>query len=207
MRKISIQQEFPYPLAVLLRAREERYKQLDKFPELKNVHIVSESRNGHILDQKREISIADSMPAVIAALLPAGADLLVETSQFDEISHVHTFRVAPGGGNDHIFAIKGHSRYFEVGEHEAARAYEIEITSQAFLVGPIVENAIAELYGGNLEKDRRSILHFIQLLNEEQAASQAEPTPAPEPPNAESAPPAAPDQADNSAPESDHRGE
>ncbi|MBX7058473.1 MAG: DUF2505 family protein [Leptospirales bacterium] len=170
MRKISIQQDFPHALAMLLDAREERYKRLDKFPELKNVHIVSESRHGRILDQKREISIADSMPAVIATLLPAGADVLVEVSQFDEDSHVHTFTVTPGGANDHIFRIKGVSRYYESGAGESARSYDIEIHSDAFLVGPLIENAIADVYARNLERDRRSILNFIQLLNEEQGA-------------------------------------
>ena len=76
MKKIKVQQEFDCPLDVLLRAREERYKHLDKFPELKNVHIVSEERVDHILKQKRNISIADSMPPIIGSLLPSGADTL-----------------------------------------------------------------------------------------------------------------------------------
>lgn len=166
MKKLSIRQEFEHPLQTLLEAREERYKRLDKFPELKNVRVVSETREGELLKQVREISIADSLPPIIATLLPAGADHLLESSEFDSREHLHTFRVTPGG-HDQIFLIKGESRYYSTGDNASGRSYDIDITSKAFLVGPVVENAIAEVYAKNLEKDRRSILHFIELLKEE----------------------------------------
>lgn len=166
MKKLSIRQEFEHPLQTLLEAREERYKRLDKFPELKNVRVVSETRDGELLKQVREISIADSLPPIIATLLPAGADHLLESSEFDSREHLHTFRVTPGG-HDQIFLIKGESRYYSTGDNASGRSYDIDITSKAFLVGPVVENAIAEVYAKNLEKDRRSILHFIELLKEE----------------------------------------
>ena len=167
MKKIKVQQEFDCALDVLLRAREERYKHLDKFPELKNVHIVSEERVDHILKQKRNISIADSMPPIIGSLLPSGADTLAEESEFDDRSNTHTFRVVPGGNLDNIFVVKGVSHYYSLPENRSARDYDIEITSRAFLVSLVVENAIADLYEHNLRKDRKSILNFIQILEEE----------------------------------------
>ena len=169
MKKLTIEQEFDYPLEVLLRAREERYKHLDKFPELKNVTIVSEERNGDIMTTIRHISIADSMPAVIATLLPSGADTLVENSEFNVNNHLHTFRVIPGGNLENIFVVNGVSRYYEIDAEKSARNYEIEVTSKAFLVSMVVENAIAELYHNNLEKDRKSILNFIKILQEEES--------------------------------------
>lgn len=170
MKKIKIQQEFEYPLETLLRAREERYKRLDKFPELKNVHTVEERREGNILKQKREISLAESMPAVLTTLLPPGADKLVETSEFNTDEHIHTFHVIPGGNNENIFKIEGVSRYYEIDAKNSGRNYELEIISKALFVSGLVENAIADIYNKNLEKDRRSILHFIQILAEEEGA-------------------------------------
>ena len=167
MQKISIKQEFDCPLPVLLRARMDRYQHLDKFPELKNVQIKEETREGHILKQTREISIADSLPMVIMALLPTGADTLHETSEFDLDSNLHTFQVTPGGNLDHIFVIKGESRYFaEEGGH-SGRSYDLEIKSRAFLVSGVVETTIAEVYRSSLEKDRKSIAEFIRIYGQD----------------------------------------
>ncbi len=166
MQKVSIKQEFGCPLAVLLRARMDRYQHLDKFPELKNVHITEESQEGHILKQKREISIADSLPVVITALLPSGAETLHESSEFDLDSNVHTFQVTPGGNLDHVFLIKGVSHYFATEDGRSGRSYELEIKSRAFLVSGVVETTIAEVYRSSLEKDRRSIAEFIRIYGE-----------------------------------------
>ncbi len=173
MKKIHVTQEFHVGLAKLLAAREERYKHLDKFPELKHVHVVSEERNGHILKQERHISIADSLPSVLATVMPAGAATLIEKSEFDDNTNVHTFTVVPGGGNDHLFQVKGISRYFTRDDGKGGREYDIEVTSNAFLISGLVETAIAELYARNIEKDHDSIEGFIKMLEEEEAKKSA----------------------------------
>lgn len=179
MKKVSIRQEFDYPLATLLQAREERYKHLDRFPELKNVHIIEEHREGGRLKQTRHIDLGESLPQAISVLLPHDAKIMVETSEFDEENHEHTFRVTPGGGFDNIFTIKGVSRYHSLGETHSARDYEIEISSKALFVGLMVESAIADVYGKNIEKDRISILNFIKELGLHEPAG-GNPTPAAE---------------------------
>ena len=177
MKQVQIRQEFDYPLQTLLEAREERYKHLDKFPELKNVSIISEEQTGDILKQTRHISIGDSMPAALVTILPQGASTLVETSEFHAQTHEHTFRVAPGGGLDNLFVVTGSSRYFALDGDRAGRDYEIEIVSKAFLVSAIVEGAIADLYTKNIEKDRQSILKFIEILAEEKQKQTGESAP------------------------------
>lgn len=164
MKKITVRQEFEYPLETLLLAREERYKHLDKFPELKNVHIIEETRENGILKQVRHIDLGSSLPIAISALMPGDATVLVESSEFNEATHEHTFEVIPGGGFDNIFTVSGVSRYHALDESKSARDYDIEIRSRAFLVGPVVEGAIAEVYSNNLNKDRESILNFIKQL-------------------------------------------
>lgn len=170
MQKVSIKQSFGCPLEVLLRARMDRYSHLDKFPELKNVTIVSETQEGQILNQVREISIADSLPMVITTLMPKGAETLHETSEFDLSQNLHTFKVTPGGGLDHIFLINGVSRYFANDDGTSGRSYDLEISSKAFLVGAVVEGTIAEVYRSSLEKDRRSIEEFIRIYGNETAS-------------------------------------
>jgi len=169
MKKISVEQTFEHPIQSLLRAREERYKHLDKFPELKNVQIISENREGHILKQVRHVSLADSMPAVLATVLPTGANMLVEESEFDDTTNTHTFSVSPGGGLDNIFCVKGISKYFSAGDHKSTRTYDIEITSKVLFVGGVVEVAIGDVYRHQLDKDRASIENFIKILGEAQS--------------------------------------
>lgn len=177
--KIKVEQEFDYPLETLLRAREERYKHLDKFPELKNVSVVEEERSGDVLRQVRHISIAESMPAGLASVMPADAAKLVESSEFKESENLHTFEVKPGGGLD-IFKITGVSRYYTLDAGRSGRNYEIEIKSKVFLAGPMIEGAIADVYKKNLEKDKASIAHFIELLEKETGSSGPEPAVSPE---------------------------
>lgn len=172
--KVKVEQEFEYPLETLLRAREERYKHLDKFPELKNVTIVEENREGGVLRQVRHISIAESMPAALASVMPADAAKLIESSEFQETDHVHTFEVIPGGGLD-IFKITGISKYYTLDEKRSGRNYEIEIKSKVFLAGPMIEGAIADVYRKNLEKDKTSIANFIKMLEGEGGEASAAP--------------------------------
>ncbi len=167
MKKITVDQKFEYPLETLLKAREERYKHLDKFPELKNVTTVKEEREGDILKQTRHISIADSLPSVLTTLMPSGASTLVEDSEFNLASHLHTFRVVPGGNLDSLFTVTGVSHYYAEENGKSGRNYEIEVKSQTLFIGGIIENAIAELYAHNLEKDKSSILNFIEILEKE----------------------------------------
>ena len=163
MKNLNVTQEFPVDLSTLLRAREERYRHLDKFPELKNVTIVKEEREGDQLHQVRHISIAESMPAVLATILPPGADTLIETSDFHLDTNRHVFKVIPGGQGQPLFSIEGESEYRSK-DGSSERVYAIKISSSAFLVSGVVESAIAEIYSHSLEKDYNSILNFIKML-------------------------------------------
>ena len=169
MQKISIEQKFDCTLDVLLRARMERYNHLERFPELKNVKVLEEEKSETSLKQKRSIHIAESLPPVLATLLPPGSDTLVEDSFFDLKNNIHTFTVTPGGNLDKIFTIKGVSTYKELDTEHSVRIYELEIISRAFIVGPVVETTIAEIYRKNLEKDKKSIGDFILMLNEKKS--------------------------------------
>lgn len=166
MKEINIVQEFKHPLQVLLQAREERYKHLDKFPELKNVEIISEETIGEELKQVRHIHLGSSLPTVLIPLLPKGSDTLIESSVFNHTTNTHDFKVIPDGNNESIFAIEGKSRYYEVNPNESARDYQIKIKSKALFVSMLVESAISEIYTQNLKKDQQSIENFIKIIKE-----------------------------------------
>src|SRR5262245_33791269 len=95
--KIKVEQEFDCPLETLPSAREKRYNHLEKFPELKKLQIMSEERTEDRLKQVRHISIAESLPSVLATFMPAGSEVLIESSEFILKENLHTFEVIPGG--------------------------------------------------------------------------------------------------------------
>lgn len=167
MKTLEITQEFPVSLETLLRARQERYKHLDKFPELKNVKIVEERQEGNQLYQTRHISIGASIPPILTQILPKGSDTLVEESVFYLDTNIHKFKVVPAGGNDSLFLIEGESIYKSNDSNTSLREYKIQITSKVLFIGGAVEVAIAEIYSNSLKKDMESIKHFIEILKTE----------------------------------------
>ncbi len=167
MKTLEITQEFPVSLETLLRARQERYKHLDKFPELKNVKIVEERQEGNQLYQTRHISIGASIPPILTQILPKGSDTLVEESVFYLDTNIHKFKVVPAGGNDSLFLIEGESIYKSKDSNTSLREYKIKITSKVLFIGGAVEAAIAEIYSNSLKKDMESIKHFIEILKTE----------------------------------------
>jgi len=155
--KYKVTHSFSVPLAKLLHAREERYKHLDQFPDLKNVTLLEETKEGNIITQKRKVSLEGSMPAVLSAAL---TDLsLLEESTFDITTNTHEFKISPPG-KDNVFIIKGKSIYQAAGDG-SERSYDVEVLSSLLFVSPIVEKAIEEIHKHSLEKDRKSIAKFL----------------------------------------------
>lgn len=157
--KYTVTHKFEYPLDKLLQAREDRYKHLDKFPDLKNITLVEEREEEGKTYQKRKISLASSMPPVIATLLEEAA--LLEESYFYTDTNTHEFTLFPPG-NEKVVTIKGNSVYKSTSDTTSERFYEVEVKSGVFLVSGLIEAAIEEIHKNSLEKDKNSIIKFIQ---------------------------------------------
>lgn len=158
--KYTVSHKFEVPLADLLKAREERYNQLDKFPELKNVTLLEERKEGAKVFQKRKVSLGSSLPSVVATLLEDPS--LIEESSFDLDTNTHVFKLAPPK-NEKIVTISGKSIYREVTPTSSERVYDVEVKSEVFLVSPLIEAAIEEIHKHSLEKDKNSINQFLGL--------------------------------------------
>ncbi|MDX1961128.1 MAG: DUF2505 family protein [Leptospiraceae bacterium] len=156
--KYTVKHTFDYPLAELLAAREERYKYLDKFPELKNVTLLDEKKEGNKIFQKRQVSLMSSLPVVLQPLLKDTG--LIEESVFDTQDNTHIFTFTPPG-NAKIFVIKGKSTYRSISEKQSERIYEVEVKSETFLVSGAIEAAIEGVHKHSLDKDKNSILKFL----------------------------------------------
>ena len=162
MKQLSFSQDFDCPLEFLLELRQERYKNPERYPELKDIQIISEKQEGAKIYQEKHISLSAKLPEGIAAFWPSSLEKLSEKSTFDTEQQIHEFEVFPEGqGDSPFFHMKGKSEYKTLGPTRCQRKYEIEVESKAFLIGGLVENLIADIYVKNLEKDRQITLKTI----------------------------------------------
>jgi hypothetical protein len=156
--KYTVTHVFEYPLAELLSAREDRYKYLDKFPDLQNVTLLDERVEGNKIFQKRSVSLAKSLPQVLQPLL--GDTGLIEESVFYTDTNTHEFVFFPPN-NKKVVTISGKSAYTVLSDKSSQRVYHCEVKSEVFLVSGLVEAAIEEIHKHSLEKDKNSILNFL----------------------------------------------
>lgn len=156
--KYTVTHKFNVSLSDLLKAREDRYKHLDKFPDLKNVTLLEEKKEGKMIFQKRKVSLASSLPAVITTLLEDAS--LLEESSFDTESNTHEFKIFPPK-NPNVVTISGKSIYRTTSDGFSERAYDVEVKSGILFVGTVIEKAIEEIHKHSLEKDKNSIQKFL----------------------------------------------
>jgi hypothetical protein len=157
--KYTVKHVFNYSLAEVLAAREDRYKHLDKFPELQNVTLLEERKEGNNVFQKRKVSLAKSLPPVLQSLLKDPS--LIEESVFHLDNNTHEFKFHPPD-NEKVVKILGKSSYRAISETQCERVYEVEVKSEVFLVSGLVEVAIEEIHKHSLEKDKSSILNYLE---------------------------------------------
>jgi hypothetical protein len=156
--KYTVTHKFNYSLFDLLRAREDRYKYLDKFPDLKNVTLLEEKKEGNLIFQKRKVSLASSLPPVLVPLLDDAA--LLEESTFNTDTNTHDFKLFPPK-NEKTITITGHSVYHTTSDGFSERVYNVEVKSGVLFIGGLVEAAIEGIHKHSLEKDRISIQKFL----------------------------------------------
>jgi hypothetical protein len=158
--KYSVVQKFEVPLDKLLHAREDRYKHLDQFPDLKNVSLLEEKREEGKIFQKRKIDLGASLPPILASAL--SEPCLLEDSVFYTDTNLHEFKLYPPG-KENVVTITGKSEYRNAGEGSSERAYDVEVKSKLMFIAPAVEIAIEGIHKHSLEKDMASIRKFLGL--------------------------------------------
>lgn len=158
--KYKVTQKFEVPLDKLLQAREDRYKHLDQFPDLKNVNLLEERKEDSKIYQKRRIDLGASMPPVLATAL--SEPCLMEDSVFFTETNTHEFKLYPPD-KENVVTITGVSVYKSDGEDKSERVYDVEVKSKLLFVAPAVELAIEGIHKHSLEKDMASIRKFLGL--------------------------------------------
>ncbi|WCL47651.1 DUF2505 family protein [Leptospira sp. GIMC2001] len=158
--KYKVTQNFEVPLNQLLQAREDRYKHLDKFPDLKNVTLIEEKRDGNKIFQKRKIDLGASLPPILATAL--SEPCLMEDSIFYTDTNTHEFKLYPPE-KENVVTITGTSVYKATDDSKSERSYDVEVKSKVLFIAPAIELAIEGIHKHSLEKDMASIRKFLEL--------------------------------------------
>ena len=159
MEAINLVQEFPYKLADVLAARERRYEDIKRFPELKDQKILEKREEGDMIFTRRELAFGDKVPDLLKKIVPPEMLKMLEESHFNSKTHVNNYEVFPQNNKDKL-CIHGRSVYEDLGE-KSRRSYELKIECNVPLIGSILAGQIRDQYQKGLVKDYNLLLELL----------------------------------------------
>ncbi len=161
MKKLQYTQDFEYPLETLLEYNHEQEFQKKQLADGTKIKLISQKQEGTKIHKVRRINIGDNLPTFARPLLPADFEFFIEHSTLDEQTHTRTFTVSTKHEENSNFYIKGKSQYEAIDADHSRRTYDLEINVKAFLVGPLIEEALANLCLRGIEKDRDAMIKSL----------------------------------------------
>jgi hypothetical protein len=161
MKKIQLEQTFPYSLQAVLEAREKRWDDSETFSEISDQKQLDKKQEGDILISRRKLGLSNYLPAIVRKVLPASIMELNDDSSYNIKTNVNTFEIYPEKHKDK-FLISGKSNYIGIDETSCKREFEIQVNVNLLLVGGPMEIQVADLYKKNLEKDYKKIINYLE---------------------------------------------
>ncbi|GEM_PF-1650217 len=162
---------FDGPIDMVWEAREKRFENPDKFPELQKHEEISRREEGKKIFSKRIIELSASIPKPLQKVLSDDMMKTIDESVYDMETNVHTWTITPKAGSK-LFKCTGYSKYNEYeegGQRKTKRELELEVKVDLPLLGKMAEQVILEAYKKNLEKDNQTIAKMIRIMKEEKA--------------------------------------
>lgn len=167
MVKYKLRQEFPYPLKVVLAARELRYEDIDNQPGLKSQELLSTERDGTVIITKRLFRFGTAIPDMIKQMVPTKLLEMVDTNYFDTATSKSRF-VMQSEYSPEKMKLSATCPYVAVSENLTTREYDVTVEVNLPLVGKTVAQAIADSHREALVKDHAIILRACQRVAAEQ---------------------------------------
>lgn len=150
-------------------AREKRFENPDKFPELQHQELIERTQKGNVIRQKRKIELSASVPPALRAILPAEMLKCIDISEYDLDAGTHKFMVRPNFKTD-VFKCYGTSKYTEFtgddGKPRTKRELELSVEVKVPIVGKQAEKVILDGYKKNVERDNESIRKMIGIMKQ-----------------------------------------
>ena len=149
-------------------ARERRFENPDKFPELQKQELLERQEEGKLIRQKRKIELAASVPKALRAVLPDEMMKCIDMSEYDMEAGTHKFVVKPNFKTK-VFKCWGLSRYTEFeegGQTKTRRELELNVEVKVPVVGKQAEKVVLEGYKKNVDRDNESIREMLTLMKD-----------------------------------------
>ncbi len=153
--KKTIVQEFNAPLKVVLSAREARWLEKDKIPDLKSADEIHRREDDKVIFVERESSASSHIPERFRKYVSPEMLKWTEHSTWHKDTNLHEWRVTPANYASFLDA-RGKTRYEEIAAGNCPRSrrtLEITLNVKVPMLGPIAENMIFESFKKNFEKD------------------------------------------------------
>lgn len=157
------------PVDMVWEARERRFENPDKFPDLKNRHELSRREENGKLFVKSRVELANKVPSSLRKVIKPEMLNVIDDSVYELSTGIHTWTYTPEAKSD-FFKSKGYSKYTEFeqgGEKKTRRALEIEVNIRIPIVGGLAEQFIIDLIKKNLLKDNESMQQMLRMMKEE----------------------------------------
>ena len=170
--KKKIVQEFDAPLDAVLKAREARWEEKEKIPDLKSADEILRREDDRVLFIERESSASSHIPEKFRKFVSPDMLKWKEHSTWHKDTNIHEWRVTPGSyGN--MLDVRGRTVYEELSKGPAPRSrrtLEITLNVKVPVLGPIAESMVFEAFKKNFAKDFDAIKERIDSANKHQSA-------------------------------------
>jgi hypothetical protein len=153
--KKTIVQEFDAPLKIVLSAREGRWLEKDKIPDLKSADEILRREDDKVIFIERESSASSHIPERLRKYVSPEMLKWTEHSTWHKDTNLHEWRVTPANYGGFLDA-RGKTRYEEIAtgnRPRSRRTLEITLNVKVPVLGSIAENMIFVAFKKNFDKD------------------------------------------------------
>lgn len=161
--RFVLRQEFPYPIATVIQAREHRYDDMENQPGLKSQELLSTEHQGSVIITRRLFRFGSAIPDLIKKLVPEKMLEMVDTNYFDTATNLSRFTMHSEYSPDKV-KITATCPYTAVNESLTVREYEVHVHVNIPVVGRTVAKAIADSHREALIKDHAIMLRACERL-------------------------------------------
>ena len=164
--KKTIVQYFNAPLDVVLKAREARWDEKEKIPDLKSAEEVERREDDSVIYIERESSASSFIPPRFRKYVSPDMLKWREHSTWHKARNFHEWRVTPEHYAN-VIEVHGSTKYEQLedkGAPRTRRTLEMNFKVKVPLLGPIAETMVFEAFKKNFEKDHEAIAGRIKNL-------------------------------------------
>lgn len=157
--KKQIVQYFNSPLEDVLKARQKRWDELEKIPDLKKAVELVRREDDELLYIERESSASSHVPENFRKFVSPNMLRWKEISTWHKRSNIHEWRVVPAQRSGYL-DIRGRTIYEEIeegGRIRTRRTLVMDLKVRVPVLGPLAEAAVFEAFSKNFQKDYEAI--------------------------------------------------